>query len=731
MGIAVSEHWLIEVARAAGLAGIEALVLAPRLPSAEAWSRVCEACGLSPEALAAHVARHFRLEVADLEQFAPSAPKLLPLKVARRHSVFPLRMDDGRFFVATADPTDADAEQDVGFATGRATVFLVAPPYAVDAAIVAVYGLDPPEMSVALSDEVARAVEVVEELGPEKLDPQDVDAPPVVRLTNMILRDAVFSRASDIHFEAGRRECQVRLRVDGVMRTHMRLPPRAMNRVVSRIKVVAKLDIADRLRPQDGRARIVIEGRTVDLRVSTVPTRDAEKAVVRILAQSGSQRLADVGLSPHDLERLQGLIRHRDGIVIVTGPTGSGKTTTLYAAIREIANGEVNVMTVEDPVEYELAAVTQIQVETRRRVTFASALRAILRQDPDVILVGEIRDLETAEVALHASMTGHLVLTTLHTNDAVSAVARLVDLGVDRPSIASALRGIVAQRLARRVCPECKVDLAQVKWTAAERSQAERYAVTPRVRPAGCARCGMTGYEGRVPLNEVLVMNGELTEMVSNGATAAELLRAARDADMSTISDSARRRVEAGETTLEEIERVLGERMSTGAAPDPAGVAPAGVRPDLALAPADPTIQIPDAAAASPADTGKAKVQILVVDDDVVHRKIARRALETHGFQVVEAAGGAAALEIVAGGSPCALVLTDLHMPGLGGRELLSCLRAMPHTAALPVVITTSEEDEAAEIQLIEAGADDYIRKPVDPSRLLARVRATLRRAAA
>ena len=732
MSATASEHWMNAVARGAGLPDAEALTIPPRSTTTEAWARAGEAWGLPPEGVAERVAGHFGLQVADLERSTPSVLKLLPVKVARRHAVFPLRMDDGQFVVATADPTSDDAERDVAFASGRTTIFEVATPQAVSAAIVAAYGLDPSETSEELTDEVSRAVEVVEDLGPEKLDAQDVDAPPVVRLTNIILRDAVFGRASDIHFEAGRKECQVRLRVDGVMRTHMRLPPRAMNRVVSRIKVMAKLDIADRLRPQDGRARIVLEGRAVDLRVSTVPTRDAEKAVVRILAQSGSQCLADVGLSPHDLERFGGLIRHRDGIVIVTGPTGSGKTTTLYAAIREIANGEVNVMTVEDPVEYELPAVTQIQVETKRRVTFASALRAVLRQDPDVILVGEIRDLETAEVALHASMTGHLVLTTLHTNDAVSAVARLLDLGVDRSGIASALRGVVAQRLARRVCPKCAVDLATVEWTPAERKLADGYGVTPHVRAAGCARCGTSGYEGRLPLNEVLVMNGELAGMISRGATAAEMLRGAMDAGMRPISHSARDRVEAGETTLEEIERVLGERMNAGAAPGPTVAPPAAERPIPSIAPALTAPRpVPDGAAASAAVADGAEAGILVVDDDAVHRKIACRALESHGFRVLEASGGAAALEILAGGAPCALVITDLHMPGLGGRELLSCLRAMPGTSTLPIVITTSEADEAIEIQLIEAGADDYIRKPVDPSRLLARVRATLRRAAA
>jgi len=271
----------------------------------------------------------------------------------------------------------------------------------------------------------------VDEQAPELVAARDLESAPVVKLTGLILTDAVRGGASDVHLEPGREGGLVRFRIDGVLRTHMTLPMPALNRVVSRIKVMGKMDIADRLRPQDGRTRIQVDGRTLDLRLSTVPTREAEKAVIRLLDPSNSRGLEDLQIPASELARFRQLLLHRNGIVVVTGPTGSGKTTTLYAALKQVATGEVNVMTVEDPIEYELPGTTQIQVEPRRGVTFASALRSILRQDPNVIFIGEIRDLETAEIAVQAALTGHLVLATIHANDAVGAIARFVDLGLD------------------------------------------------------------------------------------------------------------------------------------------------------------------------------------------------------------------------------------------------------------------------------------------------------------
>ncbi|HEY2954049.1 MAG TPA: ATPase, T2SS/T4P/T4SS family [Candidatus Eisenbacteria bacterium] len=701
-------QWLVEAIRRAGVQDGETLSIPDHATVPEAWDLACKICRLEPETLAAHVAQHFGLEVADLDAATPAALALLPERIARRHLVLPLSQNDRRFVVATADPGDLGAEQDIQFATGRSPIFQVAPPQAIQDAMAERYGQKSKDILRDFDEDLSSVVRSVESLDPDSDIADEVAAAPVVRLTSMLLSEAVRNRASDLHLEPGPSQGMARFRVDGLMRTHTSLPMPALNRVLTRIKIMAGLDIADRFRPQDGHARVVVDGRSIDLRISTVPARESEKAVVRFLGRVGPEKLDDVGLLSDDLEALHSLIGHREGVVAITGPTGSGKTTTLYAMVRELARGDLNIMTVEDPIEYELPGITQIRVDSKRQVTFASALRAILRQDPDVILVGEIRDGETASVALQAAMTGHLVLTTLHTNDAASALRRLLDLGTDRASIAAALRGVVGQRLVRRVCPECALPV-RGEPAGEEIRLARKFGTLPRVRTRGCPRCGESGYQGRIPVMEVLRMTPELAELVSHGAETADLRRAATAGGMRPILARGIDRVATAETTLEEIERVIG-------GPD---------EPQAASA-------VPvegEAEGATPG--GRTGGRILVVDDDPVHRAAAHRALAGQGYRVQEAASGTIALEQVGTGDPYSLVLLDLHMPGLGGREVVSCLRAMPKTTRLPIIVATSEEDGDLEVEMMEAGADDYIRKPIDPARLVARVRGALRRAAA
>ncbi len=694
MADAVRLHWLAGVVRRAGLPNGEHLAIAVQTSVAEAWAEACRACPVTEEELAKRVAAHFRLRVASLEQAELRALKLVPEAVARRYGILPLRENDRQLVVATSNPVDIEAEQALGFASARTPVFEVAPPTALREAIDTRYS---PERVVetllgSVDAGAADAVQVVEEIAPEAVAARDLEAAPVVKLTNVILQNAVAERASDIHIEPGRAGAVVRFRVDGVLRHQMQMPMPAMNRVVSRIKILGKLDIADRLRPQDGRARIEVHGRAYDLRISTVPTRESEKVVIRILDPEGSLRLEDLRVAGPELQRIRSLLAHRGGIFVVTGPTGSGKTTTLYAAIRELATGEINIMTVEDPVEYELSGVTQIQVEPKRRVTFPSALRAILRQDLDVVFVGEIRDLETAEVAVQASLTGHLVLATLHTNDAVGIVPRLVDLGLERASIAGSLRGAVAQRLVRRVCEHCARPI-DGELTEVEAHLAQTYGVTPTVRTVGCKRCGSTGYRGRLPVNEVLVSTGAIQEMIVKGATVRELQRAAVTGGMRSMLEVALERVRDGSTSLQEVERVLGEAVDEGAAP--------------------PSDQPP----------------VLLVDDDPTVRRLARALLEKNGFRVSEVGDGPAALERLASPEEYALMVLDLDLPTMTGLDVLRRVRKSVRTAALPVVVLTGSEEGAAEVEVMDAGADDYIRKPIDPPRFVARIKAAVRRA--
>lgn len=686
-------HWLMTVARTAGLNGVGADALDPATPVTEAWQRVVEWCGVSESDLARSVAQHFHCDVADLTVASAAALKLVPDVVARRHHVFPVRETDREIVVATSNPTDLDAEQALGFTSGRKPVFEIATPKAIAEAIESRYspeGVVEGLLRNVEAEEVDRVALVGDLDETETVTSQDVAAAPVVKLTNLILREAVLQGASDVHIEPGRSGGTVRFRIDGVMRQYMTMPMPALNRVVSRIKIQSGLDIADRLRPQDGRARIRVAEATYDLRISTVPTRSAEKAVIRILDPEGSLRLASLGLSPHEEERALRLIGHRDGIVLVTGPTGSGKTTTLYAALQELATGQVNIMTVEDPVEYDLPGTTQIQVERRRGVTFASALRAILRQDPDVILVGEIRDLETAEVAVQASLTGHLVLATLHANDAVSTITRLEDLGLDRTAIAQSLRGAVAQRLARRVCPDCAERVRERPSGPAPEGGADG---EDAARAVGCERCGHTGFRGRLALMEVAVVTPDMAQLIEEGGSGAALRQAALEGGMRPMREAALDRVRDGATTLAEIDRVLGETSE-------------GDRADVPEQP-----------------------RVLLVDDDAVVRAMARSLLEKQGYRIAEAGDGAEALEVLKRDGAFELMVLDLDMPNLGGRDVLRQVRRSVATAGLPVVVLTGTENSELEVRLIEEGADDYIRKPIDPPRFVARIKAALRRA--
>ncbi len=709
-------HWLVDAARRAGLANAETLVLERGSSSADAWLAVASHCGVSVDDLAHEVADQYRLPVARLDRRDPHVVRLVPEKIARRFRVIPLRESDRQIVVATDDPLNAELEQAIAFASGRMPLFEIASPFAIDAEIDTAFarsdvsGTMPRPAAVARGDSASRsaapaksaatgaddAMQLVSRSSADHLH-DDSDFAPVVKLTNLIMRNAAHERASDIHFEPAQGGGTVRFRVDGVMRVHMRMPLVALSRVVARIKVMGSLDIADRLRPQDGRASFEVDGTSIDLRISTVPTRDAEKCVVRLLRGGSSDTLVDLKLTERDLRAVRTLIGNRNGIVIVTGPTGSGKTTTLYSMIRELNNGETNISTVEDPIEYELPGITQMQVEVKRDFTFASALRAILRQDPDVILVGEIRDGETAAIAVQASMTGHLVLTTLHTNDAASAIARLVDIGVERPAISATLRGVIAQRLVRRVCPHCAEKVTAPNED--ERRLAKLYGVQPVTRAAGCPRCGQSGFMGRLAILEIMALTPALQEMISRGATAPEIQKAAMQAGMRTLRASALQRVLDGETTLQEVERVVGD---TGEEAAPESTEPASDVP-----------------------------RVLVVDDDPVCRKVAHQQLMKNGFDVVECESGEDAIALLQVDDRIGLVVLDLGLPGMQGEDVLRAMRGSPATANVPVIVLTGSPDPDLEVHLMEEGADDYIHKPLEPRRFITRVRAALRRAAA
>ncbi len=468
---------------------------------------------------------------ADFTRVDPGAIALLAERWARRHGVLPLWIERGTLCVATADPLDYDAERAVAFATGHRVSWQLASPDELVAELNRWYPDSSRPERASPPTEVQHITFATD--GAAGAHADDTGAS-IIRLVDQLLADGIAAGASDIHLEPEEQGVAVRHRVDGVLR-HARLLPRSVaSSLVSRVKILSGLDIADRMRPQDGRARVSVRGAVVDLRVSTLPASHGEKIVIRVLDGSGGLRSLDsIGFDPADLSRIRQLLEQREGLVLVTGPTGSGKTTTLYAALREIQARGVNVVTVEDPIEYRLPGIVQVQVHERAGLTFGAALRSIMRQDPDVILIGEIRDRETAEIAIQASLTGHLVLSTLHTNDATSAITRLIDIGVPGYQIATAVKGVMAQRLVRRVCAECE--------------------------SRGCAACDMAGYRGRIAIAEILISDGEFERRVAAGASGESLTEAARRNGCVSLWSSGTALVRRGATTIDELRRVAAE----------------------------------------------------------------------------------------------------------------------------------------------------------------------------
>ena len=707
------KHWLVTLAERAGLTNTSAITLAPDTPSEEAWMHVMEACGMTEEELSRQVALAGRCELVDFNTAEPRAVKLLPEDIVRRHHVFPVREDYRRIVVAVSNPSDINAEQDIAFSSGRAPVMEIASPRSIAEMIRRHYSSDRSVQSMLQGVSLPEHDQVRFVQAPGSPPPPD-DEPqygPVVRLTNLVIQDAINQDASDIHIQCTASGGAVRLRVDGMLRHYMHLPVPVMKRVVSRIKVLGGMDIADRFRPQDGRSTVSVGDRTYDLRLSTVPTRGLETAVIRILGTVDTGTLASIGSPTAELNSFRRLLQTREGIVVVTGPTGSGKTTTIYAALKELATEQVNIMTVEDPVEYELPGLTQIQVEPRQGVTFTSALRAILRQDPDVIFIGEIRDRETAEVAVQASRTGHLVLTTLHTNDAIGTLQRLADLGLDSVAIVDTFRGALAQRLVRRVCPSCAKPVEEGDLSAETLELARRTGVHPSVRTVGCEECGQSGFRGRVPVVEMFTMSRVISDLIRRGAGSGHLYEVALEGGMIPLREAALNRVRDGSTTLEEAARVVEIVTDSGR------VARQELREeDGAEVPVDEE------------EDKSLTVNVLVVDDDKSTRMIARVLLESIGYRVTEAEDGLVALGELKGHA-YDLVILDLDMPRMDGRDLLARVRHGVSTIGLPVIVLTGSGGESAEVELMGLGADDYIRKPIDPPRFISRVQAVLRRA--
>ena len=505
--------------------------------------------------IAAALGEQLHLQVVDLRQIAlsPETVRLLPRSVAQRLGILIVSREGTHLAVAVSDPTDVVAMDDVRLHTGATELtVLVATETQVRDHLARVWSLaeDASDVSMFFEEQQASA--------PEPADPGagNIDDAPTVRLVTMVLADAVRVGASDIHIEPQRDALRVRFRVDGVLRDVMTAPRSAIASVTSRLKIVSGLDIAERRLPQDGRTRITVDGSGVDARVSTMPSLHGEKVVIRLMTREDQVPSLDrIGMDDDQLQALRAALATPQGLILITGPTGSGKTNTLYSSLAEVHTPERNIVTLEDPVEVQLPGITQVQVHERSGLTFGRALRAVLRQDPDVVLVGEVRDTETAELAVRASLTGHLVLTTLHTNSAVSAITRLVDMGVEPFLAGSSLTAVVAQRLVRRPCASCVVpDEPDPVMLQAMGIDPDFVTQSGAVKGAGCPDCGGSGYKGRVGIFEVLSVDQQMRRTLTTDPTESAILAAA--GDMPTLRDSAIAKALAGETTFDEVARV-------------------------------------------------------------------------------------------------------------------------------------------------------------------------------
>ena len=738
---AFPDEWLVQSLE--GLITPEVLVdlRGKAEPGRTLWETLVAAKVLSDDTILEKLCTRFRLKVADVAQIDPKVREGVPEQLARRYRVLPVRLTDSFLEVATANPFDLDAEKALAFATAREIRILLLPPSRINEKLDEMY--KPEKTLDKLLEGMEGSADLVQlaEQAPEELTISEEEASqrPVVRLVDLIISEGILSRASDIHIEPEEGGVAVRYRIDGVLRQVMKIPRQAGLPLISRIKIMSSLDIADRLRPQDGRARVAVNGQPIDLRVSTLPAQLGEKVVIRILDSRATVKSLDsLGLNPGEAEAIKRLLENHEGILLVTGPTGSGKTTTLYSAINQIKSEGVNIVTVEDPVEYRMAGIVQVQVQEKSGLTFAAALRSILRQDPNVVLVGEIRDRETAMIAVQASLTGHLVLSTLHTNDAANAVTRLVDIGVEAYKIAAALRGVVAQRLMRKLCTTCKE-----VWMEAPPERLRRWIPkgTPLYRAAGCPDCAMTGYRGRFSILEILTMNAELERRIAAGEPADRIAEGARRSGMKSLWDSGLAHVVRGESTLDELMRVV-DVPTEEEAPAPAA-APgrrSGSAEALRFAPGPGTVAVPpepvsthfdlleEAAPPRPSGPhGQPASKVLLVDDEDSLRKVMKDLLERDGYIVTEARDGVQALDQVDRVGPDTIVL-DLNLPGLDGYGVLSHLRSRPATAGIPVIVLTAKGDEDNEVRVFELGADDFLTKPFRARALSARLEAVLGR---
>ena len=648
---------------------------------------------------------------------------LIPPELAEKHMVIPLRKEGDRLLVAMANPLDLYALEDVRFYTQLPIDRAIVPLSDMVAAVEKYYPRSDLNRDLGLKFGTEEDIEVVKR-NKERETPikelQDLGGlPPIIKFVNSVISEAIKMLASDIHMEPREKSLMVRYRVDGIMREIMRADKNIHAAVASRIKIMSDIDIAIKRKPQDGKAQVKQGGKIFDLRVSTLPTSYGENVTIRILNPATAQlNPEDLGFSSKDLKYLVRAIQMPQGIILVTGPTGSGKSSTLYACLNKLNSPEVNIVTVEDPVEFDVAGINQVQINPAAGITFAKGLRSILRQDPDIVMVGEIRDQETALTAFQAAQTGHLVFSTLHTNDAPSAVVRLMDLGIDPFLVSSSLIAVIGQRLVRKICGSCK---APDKLLPEQLEEIRPYMGNKKDvtfwKGAGCDTCQHTGYSGRLGLFEMLTLTPALKNVISGGLSNEQLKEKAQKEGYHMMSFDGIQKALQGLTTIEEVFRVAPPEITVDSHP-----------PDTDSQRQEDLIpKNEDTSEEAGLFTTDCPKKILVVDDNLVVLKLLRHLLESEDYLVITAENGLDALKLASTENPD-IIVTDYVMPEMDGVMLIKKLKSQAATRAIPIVMLTVKNEEESKLEGLNAGADDYLTKPIARKRFLARVALLLKR---
>ena len=660
---------------------------------------------ISEEALLSVCSRIFNMPVMDLDQekINVEVVRILPFSLAKRYGVFPVSKEGDTLTLAMSDPQDIMAVDDIKLATGLAVKPLLCSRSQINRFVDKYYNTDDSIYDILKNVNAEEEIEIIREN--KEIGALDDDlallgegAAPVIKLANIILSDAVKAKASDIHIEPQEKAVKVRYRIDGDLRSIMDVPLKYKHQLASRVKILADLDIAETRKPQDGRSKIIIGKRQIDLRISTIPTFYGEKIELRLLDQKEAKTdFAKIGFREDELKIVKEASLKSQGIVLVTGPTGSGKTSTLYAILNFVKSEAKNIVTIEDPIEYLIGGISQIQVNPAKDLTFASGLRSILRQDPNVILVGEVRDKDTADIAFRASLTGHLVFSTLHTNSAVASIIRLLDIGLEPYLISSSIILIIAQRLVKVICPDCKEEYIPDQVILNRlKGYIDELGIKRFYHGKGCQSCDFTGYKGRTAVFELFSFNDDIRRLIIDKASEEAILAQAKKDGLKTISYSAMSKVAEGVTTLDEVLRISG---------------------------------MTEDAQSLKASLVKEKPKILLVDDEEDILMILDKRLKAVGYDVILARDGGEALAIANRDKPD-LIITDGTMPKMNGFELIKALRLRLETAVTPIIMLTARQDKDSEIKGLDVGADDYITKPFDLDKLLARVKMLLRRKA-